>query len=238
MKLSKITTMLIKLVRIESMIENKQILAQAALKIKDILGDDTSGHDLWHIKRVVAIAKAIGEKEGGNLFIIELAAWLHDIADHKYHDGDETAGPRAARKWMETQDISETDIKSVVTIIKEISFKGAKVKTPMSTLEGKVVQDADRIDAIGAIGVARTFAYGGSKGHAMYDPEIEPVKHTNFDSYKSSKAPVINHFYEKLLLLKDLMNTTTGKRIAEERHNFMLAFLTQFYKEWKIADDL
>lgn len=214
-----------------------QILRNAELKIKEVLGDDTSGHDLWHIKRVVALAKTIGAKEGGDLFIIELSAWLHDIADHKFHNGDETVGPREAEKWMVSQNVSKENIKSVVTIIKEISFKGAKVKTPMSTLEGKVVQDADRLDAIGAIGIARTFAYGGSKSHAIYEPELNPVKHTSFDKYKNSKAPVINHFYEKLLLLKELMNTKIGRQMAEERHCFMERFLDQFYKEWRILND-
>ena len=211
------------------------ILESAELKISDVLGNDTSGHDLWHIKRVVALSREIGVKEGGDLFIIELAAWLHDIADHKYYNGNETIGPREARKWMVSQNVSEGQINSIVTIIKEISFKGAKVKTPMSTLEGKIVQDADRLDAIGAIGIARTFAYGGSQHHAIYEPEIKPVNHTSFDNYKKSKAPVINHFYEKLLLLKDLMNTKTGKQMAEERHRFMQGFLDQFYKEWEVT---
>lgn len=210
-----------------------QILESAQLKIAEVLGKDTSGHDLWHIKRVVSLAKLIGKIEGGDLFIIELAAWLHDIADHKYHGGDETAGPREARKWMEGQNIPEKNINAIVTIIKEISFKGAKVNTPMSTLEGQIVQDADRLDAIGAIGVARTFAYGGSIGHAIYEPDIKPVNHTSFKEYKNSKAPVINHFYEKLLLLKDLMNTDTGKQMAQERHRFMQAFLDQFFTEWE-----
>ena len=214
-----------------------QVLENAELKISDVLGNDTSGHDLWHIKRVVALARKIGEKEGGDLFIIELAAWLHDIADHKYYNGDDTIGPYEARKWMASQNISEEEINRIVTIIKEISFKGAKVKTPMSTLEGKVVQDADRLDAIGAIGIARTFAYGGSKNHAMYEPDIKPVNHSSFEKYKNSKAPVINHFYEKLLLLKDLMNTETGKQLADERHRFMERFLDQFYKEWGFTND-
>ena len=214
-----------------------QILKNAELKISEVLGNDTSGHDLWHIKRVVSLAKEIGDKEGGDPFIIELSAWLHDIADHKYHEGDDTIGPREARKWMVAQKVSEADINSIVTIIKEISFKGAKVNTPMSSLEGKVVQDADRLDAIGAIGVARTFAYGGSKNHAMYEPKIKPMNHSSFDDYKNSKAPVINHFYEKLLLLKDLMNTSTGRHLAEERHRFMQVFLDQFYREWKVLND-
>jgi uncharacterized protein len=217
--------------------DQNQILINAEKKIAKVLGNDTSGHDLWHIKRVVALSDMIGKNEGGDVFIIQLAAWLHDIADHKYHNGDHTAGPKVAREWMISQDVPQNVIDHVVLIINEISFKGAKVKTPMSTLEGKVVQDADRLDAIGAIGIARTFAYGGSKGHAMYEPDIKPVSHTDFESYKSSKAPVINHFYEKLLLLKDLMNTETGKQMADDRHRFMEGFLAQFYKEWGIINE-
>jgi len=217
-------------------ITEKEVLKNAEKKIGEVLGHDTSGHDLWHIKRVVALSRMIGKQEGGDLFLIELAAWLHDIADHKYHNGDHSAGPREARKWMESQNLSEKTIKQVVTIIEEISFKGSEVKTPMSTLEGKVVQDADRLDAIGAIGIARTFAYGGSKGHAMYEPDIKPVFHSDFESYKKSKAPVINHFYEKLLLLKELINTETGRQLADERHRFMEGFLEQFYKEWGVVD--
>jgi uncharacterized protein len=219
------------------MMDQNKILINAEKKIAEVLGDDTSGHDLWHIKRVVALSKEIGKREGGDIFIIQLAAWLHDIADHKYNNGDHTVGPREAKKWMISQNLSKNVIDQVVLIIDEISFKGAEVKTPMSTHEGKVVQDADRLDAIGALGIARTFAYGGSKGHAMYEPDIKPVIHTDFESYKSSKAPVINHFYEKLLLLKDLMNTETGIQIAEERHRFMEGFLDQFYKEWKVVDE-
>jgi len=214
-----------------------KVLLNAEQKIKEVLGGDTSGHDLWHIKRVVALSKTIGIKEGGDLFIIQLAAWLHDIADHKYHNGDHTAGPREARKWMLLQGIPKEIINHVVIIIEEISFKGAKVKTPMSTIEGRVVQDADRLDAIGAIGIARTFAYGGSKDHAIYEPGIKPVSHTDFESYKNSKASVINHFYEKLLLLKSLINTETGMQLAKERHRFMKGFLTQFFKEWEVVEE-
>ena len=212
---------------------NSEILKKAELKISSVLGDDTSGHDLWHIKRVVSLSKHISDSEGGNQLVVLLAAWLHDIADHKYHNGDLSAGPREARKWMKSENIDKDIIGRVAKIIEEISFKGAEVETPMSTLEGCIVQDADRLDAIGAMGIARTFAYGGSKGHAMYEPEIKPVIHSDFESYSSSKAPVINHFYEKLLLLKDLMNTDTAKTIATDRHNYMEGFLKQFYKEWE-----
>lgn len=210
----------------------KEIIEKASLKIKDLYASDGAGHDWWHIYRVVNSAKKINQVENADPFIVELAAWLHDIADHKYHNGDALAGGREARKWMELESIPEEIIRKVVTIVEEISFKGAKVETPMSTLEGKIVQDADRIDAIGAIGVARTFAYGGNRNRIMYDPECKPELHTDFDTYKNSTAPTINHFYEKLLLLKGLMNTAEGKRIAEDRHQFMLSFLNEFFLEW------
>jgi len=214
-------------------LEKDKILETAEQKISQVLGADTSGHDLWHIRRVVGLASRISATEGGDLFIIQLAAWLHDIADHKFNEGDETAGPREARKWMESMDIPESTILQVNTIIKEISFKGADVKTPMSTLEGKIVQDADRLDAMGAIGIARTFAYGGHKKHPIYDPQISPVRHSDFEEYKNSTAPTINHFYEKLLLLKNLMNTETARQMAQKRHEFMQRFLSEFFEEWK-----
>lgn len=212
--------------------DKEKVLDSASLKIKDLLGDDGAGHDWWHINRVVNLAKTINLKEKGDPFIVELAAWLHDIADHKYHDGDADAGPREARKWMESEEIPEDVIINITRIISELSFKGANVKTPMSSLEGKIVQDADRLDAIGAIGIARTFAYGGSRNRLMYDPESKPEMHNDFDSYKSSTAPTINHFYEKLLLLKDRMNTKTAIEMAELRHAFMEDYLNQFFDEW------
>ena len=162
---------------------------------------------------------------------------LHDIADYKYHGGDISAGPKAAEQWMTTQQIDAEIVEKVVRIIKELSFKGAGVKTPMSTPEGKAVQDADRLDAMGAIGIARTFAYGGYKGHALYDPAIKPVMHNDFESYRKSKAPVINHFYEKLLLLKERMNTETGRRLAEKRHAFMETYLETFFEEWYFPEN-
>lgn len=213
--------------------KKREIIKSASLMIKDLLGNDSAGHDWWHIFRVVNSANKICSEEGGDPFIIELAAWLHDIADHKFHDGDDLAGPREARKWMESKGIEEKIIKGVEIIIKEVSFKGADVDTPMSTIEGKIVQDADRLDAIGAVGIARTFAYGGSRDRLMYDPEIHPEMHNDFESYKKSTAPTINHFYEKLLLLKDRMNTETGKKMALDRHQYMEGFLEQFYSEWE-----
>jgi uncharacterized protein len=209
-----------------------QIIEAASLKIKELLGSDGAGHDWWHIYRVVKLANRINESEGADPFVVELAAWLHDIADHKFHGGDEMAGAREARKWMLQHELPEDVIEKVSTIIREISFKGAHVKTPMSSLEGMIVQDADRLDAIGAIGIARTFAYGGSKGRLMYDPENKPEMHQDFERYKNSTAPTINHFYEKLLLLKERMNTKKGKEMAEERHHYMQAYLNQFFAEW------
>ena len=213
--------------------DKKRILENASLKIRDLLGDDGAGHDWWHIYRVVMLAKRINREENADPFIVELAAWLHDIADHKYHGGDHSAGAREARKWMKSQDIEEEIMLHVEAIIKEISFKGAQVDTPMSSLEGLIVQDADRLDAIGAIGIARTFAYGGSRDRLMYDPSCKPTMHDDFESYKNSTAPTINHFYEKLLLLKDRMNTNAGKRLAEGRHNYMKAYLEEFFAEWE-----
>lgn len=223
-----------KLFNINSEKLNKEdVLESASLKIKDLLGDDGAGHDWWHIYRVVKLARQINKTEKADAFVVELAAWLHDIADHKYHNGDHEVGPKEARKWLESQLVEEEIISKVESIVREISFKGANVDTPMSSLEGQIVQDADRLDAIGAIGIARTFAYGGSRGRLMYDPACKPELHSDFETYKNSKAPTINHFYEKLLLLKNRMNTSTGKKIAEERHKYMLEYLNQFFDEWE-----
>lgn len=210
----------------------EEIISSTSLKIKSLLGGDSAGHDWWHIYRVVQLAKKINKIEQADGFIVELAAWLHDIADHKFNNGDHLAGAREARKWMLEQELPEEVISKVETIIKELSFKGALVETPMSSLEGKIVQDADRLDAIGAIGIARTFAYGGSKDRLMYDPNILPELHDDFEKYKNSTAPTINHFYEKLLLLKDRMNTKTGKKMARKRHAYMENFLAEFFTEW------
>lgn len=209
-----------------------QIIFAAEKHMTLLLMNDSSGHDLWHIKRVVGLSHLINKEERGDPFIVALGAWLHDIADHKFHRGDETAGPKAAEKWMQSIGVDEKIIVEVSQIVKEISFKGAGVSTPMSTREGQIVQDADRLDAIGAIGIARTFAYGGFKGHAICDPDIEAEMHESFDTYKKGKAPVINHFHEKLLLLKNRMNTKTAKRLALKRHAFMLDYLEQFDNEW------
>ena len=209
------------------------ILTKTEDYVKETLAGEGSGHDWWHIYRVRQNALAIAAHEPVDIFVVQLAALLHDIADHKFHGGDETVGPRVARAWLETLNVEADVIDHVGRIIADISFKGAEVETPMHSLEGQVVQDADRLDAIGAIGIARAFAYGGHKNRLLYDPDVPPEAHTSFDAYKKSQAPTINHFYEKLLLLKARMNTATARRLAEERHAFMESYLNQFFAEWK-----
>ena len=216
---------------------NKEaILKQTEEHIKNKLSGEGSGHDWWHVYRVWKNAIHIGKHENVDLFVVQLAALLHDISDWKFNDGDDDVGPKLAREWLEKMQVEENIISHICEIIKEMSFKGAGVKTPMRIKEGMVVQDADRLDAIGAIGIARTFAYGGHKGREIYNPNIKPELYDSFEKYKSGTNPTINHFYEKLLLLKDLMNTKTAKEIAEERHRFMEQFLDRFYKEWNRKD--
>ena len=193
------------------------------------------GHDWWHTLRVYRCALSIAEEEEANQLTVGLGALLHDIADAKFHDGDETIGPRKATEFLNTLDLSDELIQEVVSIVKHISFKNSLDNTteiPKSkALE--IVQDADRLDAMGAIGIARAFNYGGFRNRAMYDPDIKPVAHLDKEAYKKAKGPTINHFYEKLLTLKDKMNTRTGKKLAEERHQYMLDYLEQFYREWE-----
>lgn len=200
--------------------------------VEEKLAGEGSGHDWWHIYRVWNLAKNIAEQEEANLKIVELSALLHDIADWKFYDGDETIGPKMAKQFLLNNQVEPEVIDPVIEIIASISYKGAGVPTPMKTLEGEVVQDADRLDAIGAMGIARTFAYGGHKNRLMYHPDEPPVMHQSFEEYKKNKGHTINHFHEKLLLLKDRMNTTSALRLAEGRHQFMQAYLDQFYEEW------
>ena len=200
--------------------------------VKNILSGDGSGHDWWHICRVRKIAVQIAARENADLFVVQLGALLHDIADWKFNDGDFNAGPKLAREWLEKLQVGEDIISQVCEIIKGVSFKGAGVPARMSTTEGMIVQDADRLDAIGAIGIARTFAYGGHRGQEIYNPDVRPERHDSFEEYKNCTGSTINHFYEKLLLLKDLMNTETARRMAVERHSYMEQFLERFYKEW------
>lgn len=200
--------------------------------VKSTLQGAEGGHDWFHIERVWKNAKLIGATENVDQTVIELGALLHDIADSKFHDGDEEIGPQTARKFLLEQNVNTETIEHVVQIIRHISFKGGNQEQTFKSLELDVVQDADRLDAIGAIGIARTFNYGGFKNRAIYNPEIKPDLNMDKEAYKKSTAPTINHFYEKLLLLKDKMNTETGKIIAEQRHDFMVQFLDQFYTEW------
>lgn len=190
------------------------------------------GHDWWHIYRVWNNAKQLAKTEGGNLLVIELAALLHDVADSKFHGGDETIGPKIASDFLTSIEMLPNDIEHVVFIIENLSFKGGNHAAIQKSKELEIVQDADRLDAMGAIGIARTFNYGGFKNREIYNPEIAPKLIMTKEEYKNSTAPAINHFYEKLLLLKDLMNTKSGKMMAEKRHQFMEAYLEQFYNEW------
>lgn len=215
------------------MLSPEQIISATADHVKEKFTGEGSGHDWWHIYRVWNNAKHIAAHEEADIFIVELAALLHDIADHKFHNGDETVGPRVATEWLQSLKVPDDVIEHICTVIKEISFKGAGTSSEMSSIEGAIVQDADRLDAIGAIGIARAFAYGGHKNREMYNPDIKPVQHQSFETYKSNTAPTINHFYEKLLLLKDRMHTETAKGIAKQRHQYMEDFLAQFYAEWE-----
>jgi len=208
------------------------IVAKVSREIKKRLEGEGSGHDWWHVYRVWKMAQYIGRKEPANFFVVELAALLHDIADWKFHDGDDKVGPKRARNLLRRYAVSKDVIGQVSDIVATMAFKGAKVKTSMKTIEGKIVQDADRLDAIGAIGIGRTFAYGGYKNRPMYDPKGKPVMHKSKEQYFKNESPTINHFYEKLLLLKDRMNTETAKKLAKERHEFMEIFLKRFLEEW------
>lgn len=210
-----------------------QIIGQTVEYVKQTQTEYDSAHDWWHIWRVSQLAKRIGKEEKADLFIVELAALLHDIADYKFHGGDETLNEKRAKAWLEKMKLPNETIKHIVEIINDLSYKGSEVATPMKTIEGQVVQDADRLDAIGAIGITRTFNYGGSKGRQIYDPKIKPIYHQAFADYKRGSPPTINHFYEKLLLLKDRMNTKTAKKLAKGRHKVMEDFLSEFYSEWE-----
>lgn len=212
--------------------DHSEIIIKTIAFVKEQLAGAEGGHDWFHIERVYKNAILIGGDEKCDMATVQLGALLHDIADSKFHNGDETIGPRTARTFLESISVSTEVIDHVIKIIENISFKGGKVARDFSSIELDVVQDADRLDAIGAIGIARAFNYGGFKNRALYDPNIAPNTSMTKEEYKSSNAPTINHFYEKLLLLKDKMNTATGKKIAQERHRYMEGFIAQFYAEW------
>ncbi len=222
--------------QVESADAASPLVQQAVEFAQATLHGDSSGHDWWHVWRVWQSARRIGQREGADLEVVQLAALLHDIADWKFHNGDDTAGSRVARAWLLQHGASSELCDHVAAIIDSLSFKGAGVDTSMATLEGRVVQDADRLDAIGAIGVARAFAFGGHRGRAMHDPTVPPTPHDSFAAYKKNSGPTINHFYEKLLLLKERMQTATGRQIADRRHAVLQTFLDQFLAEWDGAD--
>lgn len=209
------------------------LIAKTAAYVREALNGAEAGHDWWHIQRVWNNARAIGAGEQVDMMVVEVAALLHDIADSKFHGGDEEAGPRKAEEFLASAGAAPELILHVVQIIRNMSFKASLGTVDFHSPELGVVQDADRLDAIGAIGIARAFTYGGFKNRELYDPGLPPNLQMTREEYKSSTAPTINHFYEKLLLLKDKMNTETGKRIAEGRHRVMEQYLEQFYAEWE-----
>jgi uncharacterized protein len=208
------------------------LIATTILFVKEKLNNAEGGHDWFHIERVYKNAMLIAQGEDCDVNVVKLSALLHDIADSKFHNGDETIGPKVASEFLAQQNVNEDTIKHVISIIENISFKGGNFEKKFNSKELEIVQDADRLDAIGAIGIARTFNYGGFKNRAIYNPNIQPNLNMSKEDYKNSESPTLNHFYEKLLLLKDKMNTPTGLKIAEERHRFMEIFLAQFYAEW------
>lgn len=214
-----------------------EIIEKTRQFIEDKFGSEGSGHDYAHMYRVWQLSKRIASSEPNtNMFLVELGALLHDVADWKFNDGDDTAGPRAAREWLESLEVSEDTIKQVEHVVANISFHSSlNSDRPSLSPEAAIVHDADKLDAIGAIGIARTFVYSGTKGRPMYDPRITPKTHDSAESYRKNNEnnTTINHFYEKLLLLKDMMLTNTGKQLAQHRHDYMEKFLEEFYAEWK-----
>lgn len=222
--------------RAERGAETETLLRDTEAYVRETLHGDGTGHDWHHVQRVRDVAMRLAAEEGADATVVELAALLHDIADHKFHGGDETIGPRTARAWLERNGVAPETVDHVCDIIASLSFKGAGVPTPMRTVEGAVVQDADRLDALGAIGIARAFAYGGAKGRALHDPEVSPEAHDSFEAYRKTGGPTLNHFHEKLFLLRDRMNTTSARRMADGRHRFMEDFVTRFLREWNGAD--
>jgi len=212
---------------------NQQIILKTQSYLQERFKSEFSGHDYWHLYRVWQLAKHIAKQEvEADAFVVELAALLHDIADWKFHNGDEEAGPKAAREWLESLDVDDHVIVHIEDVIRNISFKGAGTKPTMTTIEGRIVYDADKLDAMGAIGIARNFAYGGGHGWIIHDPELKPVDHKDFASWKQAGGSAINMFYEKFFLLKDRMFTKTGKAMAEHRHTVMEDYLKEFLIEW------
>lgn len=210
----------------------QQIIDQTISFVKATLANAEAGHDWFHIERVFKTAQTINASEKGNALVVSLAALLHDIADSKFNNGDEEIGPQKAGEFLKSLGLTDDLIVHVQEIIRNMSYKASFGTITFSSKELDVVQDADRLDAIGAIGIARAFTYGGYKNRVLYDPEIKPNLNMSKEEYKNTVAPTVNHFYEKLLLLKDLMKTPAGKAMAQQRHEFMLSYLNQFYGEW------
>jgi uncharacterized protein len=208
------------------------LVSKTADHVRSLMAGEASGHDWWHVYRVWQLARRLGAESGADMLTVELAALLHDIADWKFHDGDKDAGPRAARDWLTTIAADPRVTEHVCDITATVSFEGAGVPDRPATLEAQVVQDADRLDAIGAIGIGRTFAFGGARGREMHNPGVQPQFHDSFESYKKSAGPTINHFHEKLFLLRDRMNTPAARRMADERHQYMEEFVARFLAEW------
>ena len=212
--------------------ENFEIIQKTENYISGVFAGEGSGHDWHHVDRVRKLALRICDGEGGDMFVTEMSALLHDLDDWKINDYNSVSLDKA-KKWLDNLAVESGISSRILEVIEQVSFKGAGTQTPVKSVEAAIVQDADRLDAIGAIGIARTFSYGGHKNRLIYDPDIVPVMHTDFQHYKKSTAPTINHFFEKLLLLKDRMNTNTAKEIAEQRHHFMEKYLEQFFDEWE-----
>lgn len=216
---------------------NHKAIVEATIEfVKSQLADVESGHDWWHVYRVWKNSITIAEHEQVDMLVVELGALLHDVADAKFHNGDETAGPRKAGEFLNNLGIDAVTQNHVIDIIRNISFKNTFETKAFTSRELEVVQDADRLDALGAIGIARTFNYGGYRNREIYNPSVPPNMNMDMETYKKSTSPTLNHFYEKLLLLKDLMNTQSGKRMAEGRHVFLEQFLERFHQEWEGID--
>lgn len=211
---------------------NRELINKVEIKVKSFLENDSSGHDWWHIQRVRKNALQLCETEQADAFLVELAVLVHDVGDYKLHGGDEEKGKRFFEDFLNGFELSEVIKEKIKMIVNEVSFKGASIETPVSCIESALVQDADRLDAIGAIGIARAFAYGGSKNRIMYEPNSTYIQHSTFEEYKNNKGNTILHFYEKLLLLKNRMNTESAKKEAAKRHAFMEQYLIQFFEEW------